>query len=195
MIIIKDWTEKDELQKMLTIFVYDLEITLNNAIQYRYLINLLNENNEFINNAPSFFSQIISSLRYSLIMRTAKIIDESKDGFGFKKILNKLEQSEYREAIKENLNCFRNEYIAWQETVLLIKFLRDKVYAHNDKIFYYKEFGIGEEVAIDTPIWLEIEPFLLWLYDSSSAISKNCENEIFPRMNLINDVTKLVEKL
>ena len=43
-----DWDDKDDIQKLLTILEYDAGEALNNALQFKYVLELFDEHLDFI---------------------------------------------------------------------------------------------------------------------------------------------------
>ena len=190
-----NWDEKTELQKVISIFEYDIKVALDNALQYKYLLKLFNDNFEFVNTAPVFFSRTISSCMYSLIMRSARIFDESKDSYGFKKILNKLENTYSKDGkILKVINKIKNEYAGYESILDNIRTLRDKVYAHNDHKIYRDGDCYSEEEAIDSLSYDEFEKVLRWAFNACCSIEKAYGDETLPYNDLVNDVINLINK-
>ena len=104
-----DWDDKDDIQKLLTVLECDAVSALNDALQFKYVLEFFDEHLNFINKASCFWSGVITSLRYSMLMQTARLFDESKDAIGIRKMLNIVEQSKYRDVAKEVLCRVRNE--------------------------------------------------------------------------------------
>lgn len=94
------WDDQDDVQKILTVLQCDAGEALNDALQFKYVLELFDTNLDFINKTPYFWKSVISSLIYSMLMQTARLFDESNDAIGIKKILNRVEQSKYRDAAK-----------------------------------------------------------------------------------------------
>lgn len=153
------WDDQDNVQKILTVLQCDAGEALNEALQFKYVLELFDANLDFINKAPYFWKSVISSLKYSMLMQTARLFDESKDAIGIKKILNRVEQSKYRDAAKEVLSRVRSEYDGYQNLIEEIRNMRDKIYAHNDKILY-RDWDIERDAAIDDPLWERVVELL-----------------------------------
>lgn len=190
-----NWDEKTELQKVISIFEYDIKVALDNALQYKYLLKLFNDNFEFVNKAPVFFSRTISSCMYSLIMRSARIFDESKDSYGFKKILNKIEMNYSKDKNMLNvISVIKNEYAGYEYIFNNIRILRDKIYAHNDRKMYRNGDCYSEEEAIDSFNHDDFEKVLRWAFNACCSIEKAYGDDVFPYNELVNDVINLVNK-
>ncbi|MCM1160742.1 MAG: hypothetical protein NC412_05920 [Roseburia sp.] len=146
-----NWDDKDDIQKLLTVLEYDAASALNDALQFKYVLEIFDTNLDFINKAPCFWNGVITSLRYSMLMQAARLFDESRDAIGIKKILNIVEQSKYRDVAKEVLCKFRNEYNGYQN---LLKMLG---------ICGIKYMHIMTKHCIETGILIK-SPYLMILY-------------------------------
>lgn len=156
------WDDQDDIQKILTVLECDAGEALNDALQFKYVLELFDTNLDFINKAPCFWKSVITSLKYSILMQTARLFDESKDAIGIRKILNRVEQSKYRDAAKEVLDRVRREYDEYLDLIEDIRNMRDKIYAHNDKILY-RDWDIERDATIDDPLWDRAVELLRWL--------------------------------
>ena len=81
------WDNYDIYQKHLTMVAYEIESIIECCKQYKGLINEIDNNGlDVINIAPSFFSEIINSFQYKIIVASRKMFDDSSSG-NFKKLL------------------------------------------------------------------------------------------------------------
>lgn len=186
-----DWDNKDDIQRILTVLECDAGEALNNALQFKYVLELFDENLDFVNKAPCFWSGVIDSLRYSMLMRAARLFDESRDAIGIKKALNIVEQSKYREAAKEVLCRVRNEYDGYQNMIEDIRNMRDKIYAHNDKALY-RDWDSDRDATIDDPLWEKMIELFRWAKDSILSL-RGTYGDNFPLyFETKNDVKNLL---
>lgn len=188
--IVISWEDKDDIQKILTILEWDTVEALNNALEYKFVLEFFNTSIERVNKAPHFWCEVLTSLRYSLLMRTARLVDESKDAVGILKVLNMLEQSKYRELLGERIEKFRAEYNKQKALINEIRDFRDKMYAHNDKKMY-KNFENFRDDILDSNLWEEIESLLRWL--KSMILELRCAygDEVPIHYEISNDIYKL----
>lgn len=186
-----DWDNKDDIQRILTVLECDAGEALNNALQFKYVLKLLDENLDFVNKAPCFWSGVIDSLRYSMLMRAARLFDESRDAIGINKALNIVEQSQYREAAKKVLCKVRNEYNGYQNMIKDIRNMRDKIYAHNDKALY-KDWDTDRDASIDDPLWEKIIELLRWAKDSILLLTSTYGDNFPLYFETKNDVKNLL---
>lgn len=63
------WDDKDDIQKLLDALESDAELVLNDALQFKYVLELFDEHLDFINKAPCFWRGVITSLKYSMLMQ------------------------------------------------------------------------------------------------------------------------------
>ena len=185
------WDDKDDIQRILTSLEVDATSALNDALQYSYVIELFNNNLDFVNRAPCFWSEVISSLRYSMLMQAARLFDESKDAIGMKKALNILEQSSHRDDVKETLTKVRNEYAGYQDLIDGIRKMRDKFYAHNDKTIY-RDWDYDRDAILDDPLWSRMIELLRWAKSSFLAIRSTYGDTLPPWNETKNDVINLL---
>lgn len=52
---------------------------MNDALQFKYVLEFFDEHLDFINKAPCFWTGVITSIKYSMLMQAARLFDESKD--------------------------------------------------------------------------------------------------------------------
>ena len=186
-----DWDDKDDIQKLLTVLECDAASALNDALQFKYVLELFDEHLDFINKAPCFWGEVITSLRYSMLMQAARLFDESKDAIGIRKIFNMLEQSKYRNVVKEVLCRVRNEYDGYQNLIEDIRNMRDKIYAHNDKTLY-KDWNIDRDVTIDDSLWGRMIELLRWAKDSILSLRSTYGDNFPLYFETKNDVKNLL---
>lgn len=186
-----DWKDKDDIQKLLTILECDAASALNDALQFKYVLELFDEHLDFINKAPCFWSGVVTALRYSTLMQAARLFDESRDAIGIKKILNIVEQSKYKDTAKEVLCRVRKEYDAYYNLIEDIRSMRDKIYAHNDKTLY-KDWNFDRDAILDDPLWGRIVELLRWAKDSILSLRSSYGDDFSLYFETKNDVKNLL---
>lgn len=186
-----DWDDKDDIQKLLTILECDAASALNDALQFKYVLELFDEHLDFINKAPCFWMGVITSLRYSMLMQAARLFDESKDAIGIRKILNIVEQSKYRDTAKDVLCRVRNEYDGYQNLIEDIRNMRDKIYAHNDKSLY-KDWNFDRDATLDDPLWGRLIELLRWAKDLILSLRSTYGDNFPLYFETKNDVKNLL---
>lgn len=186
-----DWDDKDDIQKLLTVLECDAASALNDALQFKYVLEFFDEHLDFINKAPCFWMGVITSLRYSMLMQAARLFDESKDAIGIRKILNIVEQSKYRDTAKDVLCKVRNEYDSYQNLIEDIRNMRDKIYAHNDKALY-KDWDFDRDATLDDPLWGRLVELLRWAKDSILSLRSTYGDNFPLYFETKNDVKNLL---
>lgn len=185
------WKDADDIQRLLTSLEIDAASALNDALQYKYVLALFDSNLDFINKAPCFWSGVITSLRYSMLMQAARLFDESKDAIGMKKALNILEQSKHRNVAQKTLARVRTEYDNYQDLISDVRNMRDKFYAHNDKTIY-KDWDFDRDTILDNPLWAKMVELLRWAKNSFLAL-RSTYGDNFPLwIETKNDVVNLL---
>lgn len=185
------WKDADDIQRLLTSLEIDAASALNDALQYKYVLALFDSNLDFINKAPCFWSGVITSLRYSMLMQAARLFDESKDAIGMKKALNILEQSKHRNVAPKTLARVRTEYDNYQDLISDVRNMRDKFYAHNDKTIY-KDWDFDRDTILDNPLWAKMVELLRWAKNSFLAL-RSTYGDNFPLwIETKNDVVNLL---
>lgn len=185
------WDDQDDIQKILTVLECDAGEALNDALQFKYVLELFDTNLDFINKTPCFWKSVITSLKYSILMQTARLFDESKDAIGIRKILNRVEQSKYRDVAKEALDRVRKEYDGYLNLIEDIRNMRDKIYAHNDKILY-RDWDIERDATIDNPLWDRVIELLRWAKDSILLLRSTYGDNFSLYFETKNDVKNLL---
>ena len=161
------WDEKDDYQRLLTIAQNDVVDALNTTLEYGFVLEFVADQQSFVNKSPHLWAEIMKSLRFTLVMKAARMFDESKDAIGLQRIFNILEQSPYRDRLKEELVACRNQYAGFFDYIEEIRTLRDKLYAHNDKKEYkFWKYPSDKDIEFEGEFWGKIEEMLIWARDS-----------------------------
>ena len=72
------WDQKDDIQKLLTLFESNTVDALNTTLEYSFVTGFVNDQLTLINRTPTFWSEVLKALRFTMLMKAARIIDESK---------------------------------------------------------------------------------------------------------------------
>lgn len=185
-----NWDDKDDIQRLLTVLEIDATSALNNALQFKCILEIFDQNLDFINQAPCFWMAAITLLRYSMLMQTARLFDESKDAIGIKKCLNIFEQSNYKKTAEKVLFTVRNEYEEHRCLIDKVKEFRDKIYAHNDKA-EYRDWDNSKDATLDDPIWKDIIELLRWAKSAILALRSTYGDNFPLYYETRNDVKNL----
>ena len=179
---------------------------------YKEILNYT-DNKKFKYNY-SFFATILDSLRFSFIIKTIKLIDirEEKNIYKF---LNFCEQNENKFLktlnidyindetsevetiiikevnVKQDIKEFKFKLDEYKGKIENLKFLRDKIYAHTDKEYFYDNPKLLKNNTIK---YCEIEKILTILYENLNAISvdynQKCYMPFPPFKNELNNLLK-----
>lgn len=187
------WDEKDDTQRLLTMLQVDVVELLNVALEYGFVNNFFNEQLEYINKAPFFWSNVITALRFTLVMKFAKLFDESSGAIGINKAFNILEQSKYEPSVKGELKIARERYEEYRPYIKEIKTLRDKAYAHNDKKEYqFWKSSEENDLEFEGTFWGKIEEIIIWARDTLLSL-RSLTGDSFPLgIEIKNDVYNLM---
>lgn len=133
--LIYEWDKMNDYQKKISMLAYIIERALNCYNHLNDFLSIMDTNLDEINYAPSFLAECFDSMRYKLIMLSAKVFDESQDAIGIMKIFNMGEQMSSYPSIKTLKRNVEIEYAKYEEEIKNLRILRDKEYAHTDKKF------------------------------------------------------------
>ncbi|MBE5896133.1 MAG: hypothetical protein E7281_00080 [Lachnospiraceae bacterium] len=191
------WDEKDDIQKMLSVMEVDIAEALNYVLEYKYLLRYMDNNGFILNKASNFWGQIMPALRFTLIMKTARIFDESKDAIGFKKIISIFEKSKYGKDAEKELDRIYLKYNSYKEYFSEIRMMRNKVFAHNDSKVY--QFWKNEEnmtihrLEFEASIWGHMEEILSWAKESIVILKSSYGDTISLHYRIQDDMGQLFE--
>ena len=188
------WEEKDDIQRLLTVFQNDAVDSLNTALELQYVLDFTTQHMSFLNKAPCFWSEVMLCLRSTTVMKSARLFDESKDAIGLQKILNILEQSYYRDAIIDKLMDYRKQYVGYSAYIAEIRTLRDKLYAHNDKKEYqFWKQPQENDLEFEGPFWGVLNEMLKWVRDIILDLRTRIGDGYPVNREITNDLEKLIE--
>lgn len=186
------WDNYDIYQKHLTMVAYEIESIIECCKHYKSLINEIENNGlDVINIAPSFFSEIINSFKYKIIVATRKIFDDSSSG-NFKKLLNsKKLNNQYYGKIENICKLSLKELKNYDDILQIIKDDRNKYYGHLQINFFA---GIISDEIFDEQNFNKLNQLLNWAWNVLHQIMQMCNASIPSKFYNI-DVNKLFEKL
>ena len=184
------WDEKDDIQRIVTYAEVEAAQALNTVLEYKYVFDFFISDEKYINQAPFFWGEVLVSLRYTMLMRAARIFDESKDALGMKKILNMIEQSIHGQQSSEIIKDIWKQYNNNASQINQIRLLRDKLYAHNDKT-EYQDWKHDRDIEFDSEVWFHLEELLRWAKESYLKL-RTSWGESYPLyFEIKNDVYKI----
>ena len=190
---ILSWDEKDDFQRLLTIAQNDVVDALNTTLEYGFVLDFVADQQSFVNKSPHFWTEVMKSLRFTLVMKAARLFDESKDAIGLQKIFNILEQSPYRESLRKELVACRKQYDGYYDYIEEIRTLRDKLYAHNDKKEYqFWKYPSDKDLEFEGEFWGKLEEMLLWARDSLLRMRTIMGDGYPVNIEVTNDLVNIV---
>lgn len=188
------WDQKDDIQKLLTMLQNDAVDTLNSVLEYSFIMDFISDQTSYINKAPCFWSEVIKSLRFTLIMKTARLFDESKDAIGLKKAFHILEQSHYGKVLTSELNKARSQYDTYHDYIIEIRTIRDTLYAHNDKKEYQFWKKTNEmDLEFEGEFWKKLEEIIIWARDTLLSLRSLIGDNYPVNIEISNDLHNLLE--
>lgn len=189
------WDERDDIQRLLAILQVDAVEVFNTALEYDYVLDFTTKHLPFADRAPHFWGEVVKSLRFTLIMKTARLFDESSDAIGLNKAFNILEQSRYNNLVKNELKQIREQYDEYHKYINEIRTIRDKVYAHNDRReyrFWKKEDTRILNLEFEGEFWNKLEEILIWARDSILCL-RSLTGDSYPvNREITNDLENLL---
>lgn len=161
----------------------------------------LHYNANKIKNSAGLFNEVLDSLRFSFVIETLKIIDEreQKNIYEFldncehnnDKFLSEIKQvfinndtNEKEEIlirkvnIVNDINKFKKDLSKFSNQIKNLKLLRDKIYAHNDKEYFYGDKSITNERSVK---YQDVEKILNMLHKNLNIISINYNQKAYGR--------------
>lgn len=187
------WDQKDDIQRLLTMLQNDAADTLNTVLEYRFVMDFTFGEQSYTNKAPHFWGEVMKSLRFTLIMKSARLFDESTDAIGIKKVFNILEQSSYRSIMSDVINNARNQYETYHIYIEEIRTVRDKLYAHNDKKEYqFWKYPNDKDLEFEGRFWGKLEEILIWIRDALFYL-RSLTGDSYPvNIEISNDLCNLL---
>lgn len=140
--LIYEWDKMNDYQMQISMLAHIVERALKCYDHLNDFLGFMDTNLNEMNIAPSFLTECLDSMRYKLIMLSARVFDESRDAIGIMKIFNMGEQMPQYPSIKVLKRDIEIEYAKYTEEIKNLRTLRDKEYAHTDKKFLLNQIEI-----------------------------------------------------
>ena len=187
------WDQKDDIQRLLTMLQNDAVDTLNTVLEYRFVMDFTFEEQSYTNKAPYFWGEVMKSLRFTLIMKSARLFDESTDAIGIKKVFNILEQSPYHSIMHDDIKNAIFQYETYHIYIDEIRTIRDKLYAHNDrKEYQFWKHPSDKDIEFDGKFWGKLEEILIWVRDTLLSL-RSLTGDSYPvNIDISNDLYNLL---
>ena len=185
-----EWDNLDEYLKVVSLIAYEVESVKKANFQYKNFLDSAKENINIMNISPNFFSEVISSFRYKVIVGFLKIFDHSGSA-SLPSLLNQAEQQKKKNSLLHSFVLGAKQQLESSNSFTdKLRPSRDKVLAHLDKRAFKED---NEEVP---PIErTDLDTIDKWLDIAYEILNKifELENETPPpQMPLIDDFPRLV---
>ena len=188
------WEEKDDIQRLFAILQNDSIEVLNGVLELQYVLNYTFVNPHIMNKAPNFWSETIIALRFTAVMKAARLFDESKDAIGVKKAFNILEQSKYNDIVASELKKRKDEYDTYKVYIEEIRTLRDKQYAHHDKKeFQFWKYNNNVDLEFDGQFWTCFEALIRWACETLASLRSFINDATPVGIEIANDLALLFQ--
>ena len=80
------WNDKDDVQRLLTLLQSDAVDALNAVLELGFVLDFVSAPINYVNKAPVFWGEVMRSLRFTAVMKAARLFDESKGAIGIQKV-------------------------------------------------------------------------------------------------------------
>ena len=183
---------------------------------YKGILSNVQGNEKEIKQINGFLYNVLNSLKYSFVMKTAKLIDKREDKSIFKLInccenqkeqfLNEFIDEFYNEETKitekvlvkkvnvlDDINNFKLELNKYSKQIENIKSQRDKVYAHQDKEYFYDNGKVNEDFKIT---YNDIDEILNLIYKNLNILSIDYNGRVYSKFpSTIDEYLHIIERL
>ena len=166
---------------------------------YKGVLSSAKEHDKKFSKISSFLYPILNALKFSFVVQTAKLVDKRED----KNIWNLIEccKQQKKEFLTEFVDKYINEVTCEEETFVLkkvdimsdlkifedklnkysqaitnLKAQRDKIYAHNDKEYFYDNSNISEMYSVT---YQDIDDILNLLFEQLNIVSLDYNRRVY----------------
>ncbi len=205
-----------DLEREFSYFFKDINSALDDFELYKGVLSNVKGNEKKINNINGFLYTTLNALKYSFVMKTAKLVDirEDKNIFKFlnccrnqsSEFLTEFVNEYYNEEtgitekefikkvnVLDDINEFERELNKHNKQIENIKAQRDKIYAHNDKKYFYDNGKINEDFKV-TYDDIDIILHIIYKYLNLLSIDYNRQGySMFP--STLSDYLYIIDKL
>lgn len=183
---------------------------------YKGILSNIKGNEKKINQINGFLYTILNSLKYSFVMKTAKLVDEREDKNIFK-LINCCENQQnqfltefidefYNEDTKttekvfikkvnvlDDINNFKLNLNNYKTQIENIKAQRDKIYAHSDKKYFYDGSKINEDFKVT---YNDIDEILNLIYKNLNILSTDYNRRVYSKFpTTLDEYLHIIEKI
>lgn len=204
------------LDKEIDYYFRIINDTLNYFNIYKQTLCSLNEHKNKANQVASFLYPMLDSLKFAFVIETTRLINKREDKCIWKLLDNIKMQykkfpvemydiftdsetgEEYKEFIrkvdiKSDVLKFESELNQYSEQFESLKGLRDKIYAHLDKKYFYDRKKISEEYVV---CYQDIEGILNIIHKNLNIISIDYNRKAYSEYaSCIDDLNNLFDKI
>lgn len=204
-----------DLDKEFSQYFKVINSALDDFELYKGILSNVKGNEKKINQINGFLYTILNSLKYSFVMKTAKLIDdrEDKNIFKFinccrnqhKQFLKEFVDEYYNEDTKaaekftkkvdalKDINNFEKKLKKFDTQIDNIKAQRDMIYAHCDKKYFYDNGKISDEFKVT---YNDIDEILHLIYKEMNVLSvdyNRCAYSNFP--STLDEYLNVIDKI
>ena len=205
-----------DLESEFSQYFREVNSALDDFELYKGILSNVVGNEKKINQINGFLYTILNSLKYSFVMKTAKLVDvrEQKNIFKFinccknqkNQFLKKIVDEYYNEKTKttermfiknvdvlEDIKNFELELDKYSVQIENIKAHRDMVYAHNDKKYFYNNGSINDEFKVT---YNDIDEILHLIFKELNILSIDYNRRAYSKFSdTIDDYLHIIKKL
>lgn len=205
-----------DLESEFSRYFREINSALDDFELYKGILSNVDGNEKKINQINGFLYTILNSLRYSFVMKTAKLVDKREDKNIFKflnccknqqnQFLKNFVDEFYNEVTKttekifikkvnvlDDIKNFELELDKYSTQIENIKAQRDMIYAHNDKKYFYDNGKVSEEFKVT---YNDIDEILHLIFKKLNILSIDYNRRVYSKFSdTLDDYLHIIEKL
>lgn len=205
-----------DLESEFSQYFREVNSALDDFELYKGILSNVVGNEKKINQINGFLYTILNSLKYSFVMKTAKLVDvrEQKNIFKFinccknqkNQFLKEIVDEYYNEEtqttekmfiknvnILEDIKNFESKLDKYSVQIENIKAQRDRIYAHNDKKYFYNNGSINEEFKVT---YNDIDEILHLIFKELNILSVDYNRRVYSMFTgTLGEYLYIIEKL
>ena len=166
---------------------------------YKGILSNAKENEKKFSKISSFLYPILNALKFSFVVQTAKLVDKREDKNIWKLIeCCKQQKKEFltefvvkyvneetceeetfflkKVDIMSDLKMFEDKLNKYSQAITNLKAQRDKIYAHNDKEYFYDKSNISEMYSVT---YQDIDDILNLLFEQLNVVSLDYNRRVY----------------
>ena len=205
-----------DLESEFSQYFREVNSALDDFELYKGILSNVVGNEKKINQINGFLYTILNSLKYSFVMKTAKLVDvrEQKNIFKFinccknqkNQFLKEIVDEYYNEEtqttekmfiknvnVLEDIKNFESKLDKYSVQIENIKAQRDRIYAHNDKKYFYNNGSINEEFKVT---YNDIDEILHLIFKELNILSVDYNRRVYSMFTgTLGEYLYIIEKL